>query len=340
MYLLILIIACLALSARSESNVSNCVVQHNSSDCVVKHNVSNCVSNYDVESMIPKPGVEIIAVKQPELSLSLVLEELSVPDVESNVLNYGVESMISDLRVGVIGVDLQNTFSKPDLQELPVPGAYEIFGPISILMKYLKENRVNPIEIATLDSHPRGHISVATADRPAFTKFKYDLPLENDTRVSMEQIAWPSHGIAGTYGAEFDERFNSTGFKVFKKGTNSMIDSYSAFGDELGGLVEDTGLHTYFQEQNVNTVIVFGLATDYCVQYTIKDAFRLGYKVILFLPGSAGITQEGVNSTTGLVKENGGLVIENKYDLYKILIEIYKNNEEYEFTRNNYIVQK
>ena len=251
------------------------------------------------------------------------------------VISRPLKSMISYLRVGIIGVDLQNTFSRPDLQELPVPDADKIFVPISILMEYLEKNRVNPIKIASKDEHTDDHISVATVDRPPFTGFEYELTLKNGTRVSMEQIAWPSHGIAGTYGAEFDERFNSTGFKVFKKGTNSMIDSYSSFGDELGGLVEDTGLHTYFQEQNVNTVIVFGLATDYCVQYTIKDAFRLGYKVILFLPGSAGITPEGINSTIGLVEKNGGKVIRYMYELYKILIEIYKNNEEYEFTRNN-----
>lgn len=231
--------------------------------------------------------------------------------------------------VGIIGVDLQNTFSSSDLKELPVPGANNIFVQISILMEFLKENRVNPIKIASQDWHPLNHISIATDERLPFTQFEYNLTLPNDRVFTMTQTAWPSHGIAGTYGAEFDERFNSTGFKVFKKGTNSMIDSYSSFGDELGGLVEDTGLHTYFQEQNVNTVIVFGLATDYCVQYTIKDAFRLGYKVILFLPGSAGITPEGVNSTIELVEKNGGLVIKNMFELYKIPTEIYENNKEY-----------
>jgi nicotinamidase/pyrazinamidase len=258
------------------------------------------------------------------------------------VISRPLESMIQIPKVGIISVDTQNTFSN-DIGELFVPGAHKIFQNISILMEFLEKIRANHIKVVSQDWHSLNHISIARAERLPFTQFEYNLPLKNGTVITMTQIAWPSHGIAGTYGAEFDDRFNSTGFKVFKKGTNSIIDSYSAFGDELGGLVEDTGLHTYFQEKNVNTVIVFGLATDYCVQYTIKDAFRLGYKVILFLPGSAGITPEGVNSTIELVENNGGLVIRNMMELYKIPIEIYKKNEMYEnnfFKQNNYVIQK
>jgi nicotinamidase/pyrazinamidase len=277
-------------------------------------NASNCVVESSLKSMI-KTSIE----------------------AESNVSNCVVEHDSKVLNLAVIAVDLQNSFVK---NELPVLGADKIFGPISILMEFFPKIRVDPIYVASKDEHTDLHISFTTAERPPFTQFEYNLTLENGTTVSMTQTAWPRHAEAGTSGAEFDERFNSTGFKVFKKGTNSMIDSYSAFGDELGGLVEDTGLHTYFQEQNVNTVIVFGLATDYCVQYTIKDAFRLGYKVILFLPGSAGITPEGVNSTIELVEKNGGLVIRNMMELYKIQTEIYENNEEYEFKRNNYVIQK
>ena len=269
-----------------------------------------------------------------------VLGCLALYAMSEMVISRPLESMIPDPNTAIIGIDIQNTFSRPELGELPVPGADEIFGPISVLMEFLEKIRVNPIKVASQDEHTDEHISIAKDERLPFTQFEYNLTLPNDRVFTMTQTAWPSHGIAGTYGAEFDERFNSTGFKVFKKGTNSMIDSYSSFGDVLGGLVEDTGLHTYFQEQNVNTVIVFGVATDYCVKYTIKDAFRLGYKVILFLPGSVGITPEGVNSTIELVEKNGGLVIRNMFELYKIPTEIYKNNEEYEFTRNNYIVQK
>ena len=271
------------------------------------------------------------------ISQLLIFLFLALYAASEIVISRPLESMIPNPKVGIIAVDPQNSFVK---NELPVPSADDIFGPISILMEFLEKIRANPIKVVSQDWHPLNHISIATADRPLFTQFEYNLTLPNGRVFTMTQMAWLSHGIAGTYGAEFDERFNTSGFTIFKKGTNSMIDSYSAFGDELGGLVEDTGLHSYFQSQNVNTVIVFGLATDYCVKYTIKDALRLGYKVILFLPGSAGITPDGVNSTIKLVEKNGGLVIKNMFELYKIPTEIYKNNEEYEFTRKNYIVQK
>ena len=287
-----------------------------------------CLALYAASEMVISRPLESA---ESEIVISRPLESVA----SEMVISRPLKSMISKRNVGITVIDPQNTFSRPDLRELPVPDADNIFVPISILMEFLEKNRINLIRVVSRDLHPRGHVSIATDERPPFTDFEYKLTLENGTTVSMTQTAWPSHAIAGTYGAEFDERFNSTGFKVFKKGTNSMIDSYSAFGDELGGLVEDTGLHSYFQEQNVNTVIVFGLATDYCVKYTIKDALRLGYKVILFLPGSAGITPEGVNSTIELVEKNGGLVIKNMFELYKIPTEIYENNKEYEFTRNN-----
>ncbi len=256
------------------------------------------------------------------------------------VISRPLESIIPVPKTGIVGIDLQYTFSNDTLGELFVPGADKIFQNISILMEFLEKIKSNPIKIVSQDWHPLNHISIATDERPAFRPFKYDLSLKNGTVITMTQIAWPSHGIANTFGAELDHRFNSTGFKVFKKGIKSIIDSYSAFGDELGGLVENTGLHAYFQSENINTVIVFGLATDYCVKYTIKDAFRLGYKVILFLPGSAGITPEGVNSTIEFAEKNGGLVIRNMFELYKIPTEIYKNNEMYEFKRKNYVIQK
>jgi len=317
--LILACLACLALSARSESNESNCVVESSLKSMIETSNVvESKVSNYVVES-----------------SLKSMIKTSS--EAKSNESNCVVEHDSKVHNLAVIAVDLQISFVKNELQ---VPGADKIFGPISILKEFLENIRVNPIYVASKDWHPLNHVSFATDVRPAFTQFEYNLPLQNGTIVSITQTAWQPHGIAGTYGAEFDDRFNSTGFKVFEKGTNSMIDSYSAFGDELGGLVEDTGLHNYFQEENVNTVIVFGLATDYCVQYTIKDAFRLGYKVILFLPGSAGITPEGVNSTIELVEKNGGLVIRNMFELYKIPTEIYKNNEIFEFKRKNYVIQK
>lgn len=255
------------------------------------------------------------------------------------VISRPLESIIS--KTAILAIDMQNTFANSTLGELPIPGADNIFGSTSILMEFLEKIRMNPIKVASQDWHPLNHISIATDERPAFSQFEYNLTIpKHNKNFTMTQTAWPSHGIANTFGAELDHRFNSTGFKVFKKGTKSIIDSYSAFGDELGGLVEDTGLHTYFQSENVITVMVFGLATDYCVKYTIKDAFRLGYKIILFLPGSAGITPEGVNSTIELVEKNGGLVIRNMFELYKIPTEIYKNNEIFEFKRKNYVIQK
>jgi preprotein translocase subunit Sec63 len=54
----------------------------------------------------------------------------------------------------------------------------------------------------------------------------------------------------------------------------SQIDSYSAFYDN--GKVTSTDLHRILSERDVKTVFLVGVATDYCVYYSAKDAVSLG----------------------------------------------------------------
>lgn len=52
-----------------------------------------------------------------------------------------------------------------------------------------------------------------------------------------------------------------------------QVDSYSAFYDN-GGFLQ-TELHSTLQSAEIDTVIITGLATDYCVKYTAIDAKKL-----------------------------------------------------------------
>ena len=66
-------------------------------------------------------------------------------------------------------------------------------------------------------------------------------------------------------------RFN----KIFQKGINIQVDSYSGFFDN--GKKMDTGLNDYLQKCGVDEVFIVGLATDYCVKFTAIDAAELSY---------------------------------------------------------------
>lgn len=63
---------------------------------------------------------------------------------------------------------------------------------------------------------------------------------------------------------------------VIRKGQRSDVDSYSAFGDALGGRWEDTGLSGVLRGHGIESVVVAGLPADFCVAATAKDAARHG----------------------------------------------------------------
>jgi nicotinamidase/pyrazinamidase len=54
------------------------------------------------------------------------------------------------------------------------------------------------------------------------------------------------------------------------------VDSYSGFFDNHHR--NPTGLETYLREKGVTAIYVAGLATDYCVKFTVLDALDLGFE--------------------------------------------------------------
>jgi nicotinamidase/pyrazinamidase len=85
---------------------------------------------------------------------------------------------------------------------------------------------------------------------------------------------WPPHCVANTEGAEFapDLKLPASA-TIISKATEQGKDAYSGF--------EDTDLAERLRAQNVGRVFVGGLATDYCVLQTVKDALREGFRVIV-----------------------------------------------------------
>ena len=82
---------------------------------------------------------------------------------------------------------------------------------------------------------------------------------------------WPVHCVQNTKGAEFHPALrDDPRIKVISKGLGDT-DCYSAF--------DETDLASLLHEQNVEEVVVGGLATDYCVKNTVLDALKHGFKV-------------------------------------------------------------
>ncbi len=76
-------------------------------------------------------------------------------------------------------------------------------------------------------------------------------------------------------------------FKVFKKGTNPEIDSYSGFYDN--DHKSSTGLSEYLKKNNVEKIYIAGLATDYCVKFTAFDSVKEGFKTVVIKDAVKGV---------------------------------------------------
>jgi nicotinamidase/pyrazinamidase len=173
----------------------------------------------------------------------------------------------------LILVDIQNDFLPGGA--LAVPGGNEII-PIANRLQ-----DVFPVVVATQDWHPADHGSFAK-NHPGRTVFE-QVELEG-----LPQTLWPIHCVQDTKGAEFAPGLNASSIqRVFPKGTEPAIDSYSGLFDN--GHKKSTGLGEWLKARGVTQVFVCGLATDYCVKFTALDAKQSGFDTALIEDASRGV---------------------------------------------------
>jgi nicotinamidase/pyrazinamidase len=123
---------------------------------------------------------------------------------------------------------------------------------VPVLNRYIELARVRNLPVfASRDWHPRDHCSFRAQGGP-----------------------WPEHCVAGTPGAEFAPRLELPHDAiVIDKAAGAGADAYSAF--------EGTGLAARLRKMQVKRLFVGGLATDYCVLSTVRDARKAGLEVLL-----------------------------------------------------------
>lgn len=180
---------------------------------------------------------------------------------------------------------------------LPVPRGDEIVPVINQLMPQFS------YVIATQDWHPKDHVSFAS-NHPG------KKPGDRIKVKGIEQILWPVHCVQKSPGAELvaglkKESINS----IFYKGSDKWVDSYSAFFDN--GRLRATGLADYLKKEKLYELCVVGVATDYCVLYSVLDALQLGFQVTLVKDACRGINLEPRDEERALRKmeESGAVII-------------------------------
>ena len=166
------------------------------------------------------------------------------------------------MKKALIVVDVQNDFCEGGA--LAVPKANEIIPYVNLLMEDSTYDEI----ILTQDWHPANHKSFASNNGK---KVGESIELNG-----YSQFMWPDHCVQGTKGAELHKDLKQNKISaIIRKGMNPNIDSYSAFFDV--NKKNPTGLDGFLKDHNVTSVYICGLAADYCVYYTAKDALALGY---------------------------------------------------------------
>lgn len=145
--------------------------------------------------------------------------------------------------------DVQNDFLPGG--SLAVPHGDEV---VPALNRYIDLFTARKLPVfATRDWHPEHHCSFRERGGP-----------------------WPPHCVQGTHGAEFAASLRlPPSVVIISKAATPDQDAYSSFlGTEMDDRLRDAGIRRIF---------IGGLATDYCVLNTTRDALRLGYRVFVLV---------------------------------------------------------
>jgi nicotinamidase/pyrazinamidase len=201
----------------------------------------------------------------------------------------------------LILVDLQNDFLPGGALAVPhgdevIPVANELQAKFSLV-------------VATQDWHPPNHGSFA-ANHPGKKEF------EEAELNGLPQTLWPVHCVQNTKGAELAPGLKRDRIvRVFQKGTDQGIDSYSGFFDN--GHRRETGLGDWLKGQKVTEVYVCGLATDYCVKFTALDAVGLGFKTHLIEDASRGVNLRptDVQEAIAEMKRAGVEIVQSRFQI-------------------------
>lgn len=191
-------------------------------------------------------------------------------------------------------VDVQDAFM-PEKGGLPVTDGDAILPVIA---------RVRPhfdLLFASVDKHPKGHVSLASSydgldamtvlthvavnDWDAFSSkiasdAAFDLAQLKGylARVGV-QVLWPEHAVEDSGEDDLREELHDVKFAhTVIKGMDPACDSYSAF---LDNLKRPTGLADEMRKRGVRRVFVCGLAEDFCVGWSALDSVNEGFETFV-----------------------------------------------------------
>ena len=148
--------------------------------------------------------------------------------------------------------------------------------------------------VASKDWHPAEHKSFAEQHEGKNIGDVIELN-------KLQQVLWPVHCVQDTLGSEFPKDLSTKKIrKIFYKGTDCNIDSYSSFLDN--DKKHETGLKNFLVENGIKELYIVGLATDYCVKFTALDAVHFGFKVNVIKDACRGVNLKSSDTESALLE--------------------------------------
>ncbi len=195
-------------------------------------------------------------------------------------------------------VDPQKSFTPICPDELPVPEGNLIGAELN------RQSTFASFRVGSKDVHSTNALWVASEKNPQFS------PVEGNPK-DMD-IHWKAHCVLGTDGFEFLDELPSAeqyDFMVYK-GVEKHMHPYGACYHDLGNKMT-TGVIEVLRSKGIDTVIVGGLATDYCVKNTALQLKSAGFNVVVHLAACRHIAVETLNQAVEEM-QSVGIIVTNK----------------------------
>lgn len=203
--------------------------------------------------------------------------------------------------IAAFDVDAQNCFTPLCPDELPVPDGHHIAAELN------RQARLAGVRVGSKDAHPADAVWVAGAEHPQLT------PVNGHKNVDLR---WNRHAVPGTKGFELVSGLpDVTDYDYFVwKGVEADIHPYGAcFHDLLERL--STGVIEFLTNKGITTVLVGGLALDFCVKITALQLQRAGFQVYVNRAATRGLAESSVADAIAELTAAGVILVESASDL-------------------------
>ncbi|EGA70568.1 nicotinamidase-related amidase [Vibrio sinaloensis DSM 21326] len=197
-------------------------------------------------------------------------------------------------KTAAVDVDPQKGFSELCPNELPVAGALDIVD--ELIANHSKAS----IKLVSRDMHPPG--AAWEAETPEQMLQPVGLP-EVD-------IKWNPHCVVGTAGVELLPGLPAIREYDFQmnKGIDPDAHPYGAFYHDQADSLSTGGIE-FLRSKGIDTVIVGGLALDFCVKKSVEQLLQAGFKVILNLASTRAVFPDNAEQVAAELTGQGAIMV-------------------------------